>query len=851
MTPSSFTVTVQPRIPEPIRRLADLGQNLLYSWEPQIRDLFAALDSQLWEAVSHNPRLYLRQLDQSSLDRAASDPLFLRNYHSCLSSFDAYLHQKAIPELSRYLDGEHDLVAYFCAEFGVHESLPIYSGGLGILAGDHCKAASDLGVPFVAVGLLYRKGYFQQTIDRHGRQHDHYSDINFDELPIEPAQAAGGGEVRVRVHIGGREVQIKVWKARVGKTPLYLLDTDLADNHDSDRLITNQLYGGDSHMRIQQELVLGVGGVRALRALGLSPTVWHINEGHPALLVLERCRERVQQGQTYAAAFEAVAARTVFTTHTPVPAGHDVFSREVLYRYLNSMPSDLGLSEEQFMALGSSPGHEGGFNQTALALRGSRLRNGVSRVHGGVSARMSAYIWPGVSSEENPVSFITNGVHVQTVLNRNWVRVFDQYLPGEWRDKLLNGEFWKSVNDIPDAVFWATHQAIKALLLDEIHERIQRQGERNGLSYGLIKRVSRHLTPDTLLIGFARRFATYKRATLLMQDVERLVRLVAHPQRPVIFVFAGKAHPADGPGQENIRALHNLAHRPEFEGRILLLEGYDLALARHLVSGVDVWLNTPEYPLEASGTSGQKAAANGVPHLSVLDGWWAEGYEGDNGWAITPYQNAPDAAARDREEAREMFYLLDHEIAPTYYQRGSSGYSGDWVRVAKRAMISAIPRFNAQRMVMDYVSQMYGPAARLGARLAADDFRPARELAEWKQHIAARWQGVRMHPLDLPSTKYTAGEEMPLKVAVQLNGLNPAEVRVECVLARCRLDAEKCTPRVYAMEPDSTHADGSVIYGVNLGLPDSGQYRYRVRVYPHHPLLPHPFEMGRMLSEGA
>ncbi|HEY5790217.1 MAG TPA: alpha-glucan family phosphorylase, partial [Gammaproteobacteria bacterium] len=633
MPGTRFSIEVQPTLPERLARLEELASDLLYSWDREVRGLFWRLDAALWENCHHNPRIFLRRVAQARLDAAARDRVFLEDYARVISSYDSYHREASRSDLELVLNPAEDLVAYFCAEFGFHESCPIYSGGLGILAGDYCKAASDLGLPFVAVGLLYRQGYFTQTIDAHGNQVAHYTPIRFSDLPVRRATAADGSPLEVELQLPGRVLRLNVWLAKAGHIQLVLLDSDRPENSDDDRAITYQLYGGDEQTRIQQEMVLGIGGVRALDKLGLRPTVWHINEGHAAFSILERCREAVAGGLPFAAALELVAAGTVFTTHTPVPAGHDIFPRQLVEQYLGDYAAGLGLDLGQFIALGTHGDDRERFNQTALALRGSRFHNGVSAIHGAVAARMEAYAWAQVPPAENPLTHVTNGVHVPTFLAREWVNLFDMRFSGQWRSELLNEEYWERIDELPDHSFWSLRQSLKSEMLADVRRRAIAQHRRNGLGPGQVERLVRHLDPDdpeVLTVGFARRFATYKRATLWFSDAERLARLLNHPERPAVLIFAGKAHPRDIPGQDLIRAIHGFAQRPEFEGRIILLEGYDMALARKLVAGCDVWANTPEYPLEASGTSGQKAGINGVINLSVLDGWWGEGYNGDN-----------------------------------------------------------------------------------------------------------------------------------------------------------------------------------------------------------------------------
>jgi len=597
MSGTRFSVEVQPTLPERLQRLEELSNDLVYSWDRRVRGLFVRLDKELWEQCGHNPKLFLRRVAQNRLDEAAEDRVFVEDFNRALSAYDTYQQEHTRSIVTPHLDPDRDLVAYFCAEFGLHESLPIYSGGLGILAGDHCKAASDLGIPFVAVGMLYRQGYFNQTIDGHGKQIAHYAPTAFSHLPLQPARDGAGQELHVHVAIAERRVTLKVWEAKAGHIRMFFLDSDVPDNSPMDRSITYQLYGGDIHTRIQQEIVLGIGGVRALRALGLQPSVWHINEGHAAFLTVERIREHVERGMDFDAALEVVAAGTVFTTHTPVAAGHDIFDRHLMETYFGEYVKQLRISLPQFLTLGISPGNENGFNQTTLALRCSRFHNGVSRIHGEVASRMESYIWPQIAAEENPISYITNGVHVPTFLAREWMSLFDMRFGGEWRNELGSEDYWARIEDIPNHSFWSLRQSLKTELLEEVHDRASRQHRRSGLSTTQIKRITRSLSADNndiLTVGFARRFATYKRATLLFSDPTRLARLLNDPQRPVLLIFAGKAHPHDVPGQQFIKVIHDFSRRPEFEGKIILLEGYDLALGRKLVTGVDVWLNAPE-----------------------------------------------------------------------------------------------------------------------------------------------------------------------------------------------------------------------------------------------------------------
>jgi len=845
---TTFTLEVNPKLPGRLARLEELANNLLYSWDRQTRLLFSRLDPQLWEKVDHNPKAFLKRIDEQKLVEAADDPVYLGNLNRVLSAFDVYLKEPLRRNGSEWLR-KNDIVAYFCAEFGFHESLPIYSGGLGILAGDHCKSASDMRLPFVGVGLLYRQGYFHQTIDTEGNQNALYADSDFEDLPITPVRRDDGSDMRIGIEFPGRNVQVKVWQANIGHVTLYLLDTDLAENSADDRNITHRLYGGDRVTRVQQEIVLGIGGVRALAELAIKPTAWHINEGHPAFLVLERARTLVAQGLTFNAAIEAVAANTVFTTHTPVPAGHDHFSAETIGSYFPGLRKQLGLTEEEFFALGLvNGGHE--FNMTALAIRGSRFQNGVSRIHGGVSSRICAPLWPELEPRENPLSYVTNGVHVPTFLAPEWADQFDKFLGFDWSHHAGSHGFQERLEAMPDHLFWSVRQSLKAQMLHLVRHRVARQHFRNNGSEAHLDRLLRYadpINPNVLTVGFARRFATYKRATLLFQDLDWLRTILGDETKPVLFLFAGKAHPADVPGQDVIRELNRIARMPEFEGKILLLEDYDLHLARRLVSGVDVWLNNPMYPLEASGTSGMKAGLNGVLNLSVLDGWWGEGYDGHNGWAIKPVAENLDEARRNFEESRTLYELLQDHVVPTYYRRSEMGYSPEWIRMAKRSIASILPRFSSTRMVNEYLAKFYLPATHQGRRYAESDYEPARRIALWKQHVREVWPKVAMRRLDAPQQRIAFGDGLRLEVGVFLGGLAPEDVALELLLEKQAGHDGDGHPKAYRFESEGLLTEqGEQRFALDLRPEMCGKLEYRIRLYPQHELLTHPFELGMM-----
>lgn len=847
MKETIYELEVRPNIPESLSGLHDLANNLLYSWDRNVRGLFYRLDHVLWEQVDHNPRLFLHRVSQQVLESAVEDHVFMEEYSRVISAFGSYLQKTTNEEVEKYLDPEKDLVAYFCAEFGLHESFPIYSGGLGILAGDHCKAASDLGLPFVAVGLLYRQGYFTQAIDVNGHQISNYTKNRFSELPVSPALDQSGQRIIINIDFPGRVVQLRAWHARAGHIDMYLLDSNLSENNEEDRQITFQLYGGDITMRMQQEIVLGIGGVRLLRKLGLQPTVWHINEGHAAYQILERARELVETGMEFCSALELVASGTVFTTHTPVPAGHDMFDEKLMNSYFGHYSEQLRLPFHEFMKLGESPVHSSSFNMTALALRGSRFHNGVSRIHGSVASNMESYIWPQIPVEENPMTYVTNGVHAHTFLAREWVNLFDMRFR-EWRNKLLDENYWQCIDEIPDHRFWSLRQELKSQMLEDVYRRTLRRYRRNGSNEALIRRVTQYIDKpdaDILVLGFARRFATYKRAALLFADPLRLEKILNDPNRPVLLIFAGKAHPKDKPGQELIRTIHEYAHRPEFIGKIILLEDYNMAMARRLVTGVDVWLNTPQYPLEASGTSGQKAAINGVLNLSVLDGWWGEGFNGKNGWGITPHGENVPAELRDREEASDLLTILEEEIIPIFYNRGAQGFSKYWVKLSKASMKSCIPAFNSARMVMDYVRKMYAPARNQYARLMVNNAQPATDLSDWKKKVRSHWHQVSMSRVDDGCVMIKDGEFLPIRVKTYLDGLTPGDVAVECLVGSHddgQFVIKECHHLKYESQEGRDH-----VFSLQLQPGSPGMNYYKLRMYPYNKLQSHHLETGCMI----
>lgn len=699
-------------LPPRISRLNELAYNLWWSWNPEACQLYRAIDPELWEYVYHNPVKFLRWADARQLERAASDETFRSRYRKVMATFDAYIESDHTWFRRTYPDLSEHTVAYFSAEFGLHESLPIYSGGLGILSGDHCKAASDLGLPFVGVGFLYPQGYFRQQINARGDQEAIYEKLNFSIVPAQPATDSSGEQIVVQVDLPGRQVYATVWQIQVGRVPLFLLDTDVHPNAPEDRALAARLYSGDSEMRISQEIMLGIGGVRALRALGIRPAIWHMNEGHSAFMALERVRELVQdESISFGEAFEIVKAGNIFTTHTPVPAGHDAFSFELMEKYFGNYWPQMGLDRNGFMALGYHEMPWGArFSMTVLALKSSSHYNGVSELHGRVSRKMWRELWPDRAVEDVPIGHITNGVHTKSWLTPELAMLFDRHLGDNWEERLDEPATWEAVEGIPDAELWQIHCRRKQMMINYLRHRIRRQRARNQAPVDEIVAAESLLDPDALTIGFARRFATYKRATLIFRDVERIKRILNQEGRPVQIIFAGKAHPADEPGKALIKRIVELSKQPGFQGRVVFIENYDINIARHLIRGVDLWLNNPRRPMEASGTSGQKAALNGAPNFSVLDGWWPEAYDGTNGWAIGKGREYTNQEEQDAADAESLYRTLENEIVPLFYERDADRIPHGWMRVVKSSIRACAPVFSVRRMVKEYTEKMYVPA---------------------------------------------------------------------------------------------------------------------------------------------
>jgi starch phosphorylase len=705
--------TLDSRLPERIGRLDELAHNLWWSWHPQARDLFRALDYPLWRASGHNPVKQLHDISSDKLRAAANDPNFLTLYDSIISAFDADMSAAETWLTANNADLSRGLVAYFSMEFAIHNSLPIYAGGLGILAGDICKEASDLGLPLVGVGCMYPQGYFHQRISADGWQEEIYRQLDFNEAPINPVPSPQGRGPLAKVRLEDRSISIGVWQVQVGRTTVYLLNTNVEENAPQDRQLSARLYIADRELRIEQEILLGVGGVRVLRALGIEPTIWHANEGHTAFMMLERIREEMQKGITFAEAAQRVRATTVFTTHTPVPAGHDIFPVQLVERYLHSHWDSLGIDGEEFLKLGRQDGiGDQAFSMSALALRMADRRNAVSRLHGKVTRKMWHVLWPEVEENEVPILHVTNGIHVPTWVAPELRQLYEKYLGQDWVKRQDDPSLWQHVLDIPDNELWDVRKLLKRKLRAAILERAQKRWAEGGVTPQQVLAIGALLDPDVLTIGFVRRFAEYKRPALIFQDVERLKRIVKDYWYPVQIIFAGKSHPADFPSKHLLHQVYALASDREFQGRIAFVEDYDIHIAHYLAHGVDVWLNTPRRLREACGTSGMKASLNGVLHLSIRDGWWHEGYNGTNGWAIGDDLVPIEPESEDKADAEVLYRLLEEEIVPLYYDRDRSGVPQRWMRIVKEAIRSVVPLFCARRMLKEYTEQMYMPAVR-------------------------------------------------------------------------------------------------------------------------------------------
>ena len=838
--PNIQTYNVIPNLPAQLEPLREMVFNLWWTWEPSARRLFRHLDPELWNRTNHNPVRMLQLSRQGRLLEVAKDEGFLRDLAEVHKTYKKYLARKDTYGKKGAGSEIKKPIAYFSAEFGFHESIPNYSGGLGILSGDHCKSASDLDLNFVAVGLLYRHGYFKQQINKDGWQEAVSLNQNFHHLPIR--QVLRGDEILlVAVPMLERQVFAKIWELHVGRINLYLLDTDIPENSAEDRLITAELYGGDLEMRMRQEIVLGIGGVKALSALGHEAEVFHMNEGHSAFLSLERIRLHVTENKLdFYSALQVVAAANVFTTHTPVPAGNDAFPREMMVRYFTDFAAQLQIPFDELFRFGqTTTAPVASFSMTILALRMSRHANGVSKLHGEVSQSLWKDVWAGVPTHEVPITSITNGIHTKTWMAPEFSSLYTKYL-GDWEEHLTEPDFWRGVIEIPDAELWETHQKLKLRLVHFVRDRVRARRERIGESPESIRAVNAILDPEILTIGFARRFATYKRGALLFSDPDRLLRMLNDLARPVQFIFAGKSHPRDEGGKALIQEVYKLTRETGFLNRVVFVEDYDTYIARRLVQGVDLWLNNPLRPLEASGTSGMKLPPNGGLNLSVLDGWWCESYNGKNGWAIgaeiengtTEFQNEVDAAS--------LYQLLENQVIPLYYAKPDGKLPLAWLQLMRESIRSVTPIFNTHRMVQEYTERLYLPAARFHAEFSRDGWRAATLLSQWKAQMRRDWPQVRISDVQIGNKdrqKIPVGDLLQVSAKVHLGAVNPQHVRVEAYHGEAENDALRNPAITVLAQGRSAGGEGEYIYEGTVPASESGTYGFSVRVIPTYPHL--------------
>jgi starch phosphorylase len=851
MTRPICTYAVAPSLPKEMECLREIAYNILWTWDHELLELFMRLDTDLWEATNHNPVLMLGRIRQETLNAALRDDAFMAQMQRALEHFHDYVNSRSTWFQKTYDGTERQPMAYFSAEFGVTECMQIYSGGLGLLAGDHLRSASDLGVPVVGVGLLYQQGYFRQYLNADGWQQERYPDNDFYTLPLHLEHRADGSTVTVSVDYPGRVVHARVWRSQLGRVPLYLLDTNIPENEQEDQDITDQLYGGDREMRIKQEIMLGIGGYRALRAVGLDPAVCHMNEGHSAFMALERCRQLMaSEGLSFAEARQAAMAGTVFTTHTPIPAGNDYFAPALVEKYFSGFALHLHLSIREFLALGrQNPDNEGEeFCMTVLALRMAGHSNGVSKLHGLISQKMWQNVWPGITLEEVPIRSITNGVHAPTWVSRDMAGLFTRYLGPRWREDPSDYALWSRIHHIPDEELWRTHERRRERLVAFARQRMRNQLESVGAPPAEVAQADEILDPEALTIGFARRFATYKRANLLLRNPERLLRILNEKGRPVQLIFAGKAHPQDTEGKELIRKIIHFARNPEVRRRLVFLEDYDISVGRYLVQGVDVWLNTPRRPLEASGTSGMKAALNGALNLSILDGWWDEAYTPDVGWAIGFGEEYEDKAYEDEVESNALYNLLEKEVVPLFFARAANGLPKAWLAKMKTSMRSLGPQFNAKRMVREYVEEFYLPSQERYMSLAKDKFQRVKALVSWKEQLRSRWGDLRILEVknDLRED-IKVGDMLHVCARMKLGRVAPEDIAVELLEgtldARGAISQAKITPMTLKGTPSGDIAE----FCGTIEPSTSGRRGYAVRVLPRHDDLVAPHTEGLVL----
>ncbi|MBW1740547.1 MAG: alpha-glucan family phosphorylase [Deltaproteobacteria bacterium] len=845
-----YKYNVLAKLPDRLKPLERLAYNLWFSWHHDIGYLFSRMDAELWESSKHNPVYMLGAISQKRLEQLAEDAGFLAQMDRVYEQLEQYLSVQPSP-IPEARDLARFGVAYFSAEFGLAECLPIYSGGLGVLAGDYLKSASDLNFPAVGVGLFYHEGYFQQYLNADGWQQEAYPENDISTMPASLMTDENGQPVMVEVSIQGEPVKIQIWRLMVGRVPLYLLDTNIKENSPEHRYITSRLYGGDWDMRLRQEIVLGIGGVRALRALGVEASAYHMNEGHSAFSALERIRIlKNEHSLSFDAAREFVVATNTFTTHTPVPAGNDMFSPDLMHTYFEDYVQSLGIAFKVFLGFGrQEPGNDQEtFSMTVLALRLSAHSNGVSRLHASVSRNMWHKIWPKNPMEDIPIYPITNGIHIPSWISKDMAELFDRYLGPNWIEDPDSQKVWKQVKQIPDSELWRTHERRRERLVAFARRRLQTQLKSHGASAQELETAAQVLNPEILTIGFGRRFANYKRATLILQDQDRLVKLLTHPERPIQIIIAGKAHPQDAPAKELIRRIIHFANLEEVRHRFVFIQDYNIRVARMMLQGCDVWINTPRRPLEACGTSGMKAIPNGVLNLSTLDGWWDEGYDPSYGWAIGRGETYEDHHLQDEVESRDIYNLLEREIVPLFYDRGLDNLPRGWLEKMKAAMCYLCPIFNCHRMLQDYTNQCYISASRRYNELSRDDMKGANELAQWRQKILTNWDQIRINRIHVHGgTPVPVSGYLKIGTDIFLNELKPEDVDVDIYFGPLSFKDEFTERETIQMKAVDSDGNGNHHFEGEIPCTETGKYGFTIRVMPSRQKMETPYTTGLVI----
>lgn len=834
---------VKVKLPKELKPLETMAYNLWFAWNSPATALYKNINEKLWEESEHNPLAIISALTQEDCKKLIDDDVFMANLNDVYQDFEQYM---TLPKWFKkaHKNASDMLVAYFSAEYGIHESVQLYSGGLGILSGDHCKSTSDMGIPLVAVGLLYRNGYFHQYMSSDGWQQERYPYNEFYLMPLTRATDKNGKEVLLEMKIGERNVKIRVWKLKVGLMEIILLDTDVPENHPDDRIITGKLYDGDSNMRIRQEIVLGVAGVRALAAIGLNPTVYHLNEGHPAFVSIERLKQLIENGMDFRLATEVVRKSTLFTTHTPVPAGFDVFSIEQIKQYLSGIYEPVGINLNMLMSFGRKDRSNTNepFNMAVCGINLSTYRNGVSKLHGEVSREMFHSMWSQAILSQVPIGHVTNGVHLPTFMSSDMKNILSRYVSEDWASKPYDFDIWEKVSNIPDNVLFDMKRNQRESLVSFIRRTMKETIRKNGGSASELLAADDILNPNALTIGFARRFATYKRGYLLFMDEERLKRLFSNPDRPIQFIIAGKAHPKDNEGKEIIKKIIHIAKKPEFRKHIVFIEDYDIEVARYMTRGVDIWLNNPRRPMEASGTSGMKASANGALNLSILDGWWDEGFNSKNGWAIGAGEEYPDSGYQDYVESMEIYNTLEKDIIPLFYATDKSGMPREWLKMVKENLRTVPSYFNTSRMLMDYANQYYVPLHELQKEFNANNHEEAKHYLDWYNQILDRWDGISFISSDIDAPKgFVPGETVKFTAKVNTNGTAAEHLGVFAVVEYDGESGSLKDPEFIRLNNEK----GSDTFSASYSLTRSGKLKVGFLVTPFHRFLKNPFELNK------